>query len=204
MNVLAQVLDGREDDRHAVQLDAAKAAEVWQLRGNTPESRLLAFDRWLRLQLETRLDWTWAGAQRARRIEQCRIVLEQLVLDLWRRGWMLDGKVLARRITDLLDAVASYQRKGGVADFWAYFRSSVSRYVGANAEEIQAESRRLGTHVGNVIAALGLQPQEGPALPELAAQRASEVADAKQLTLREKLARERARKAANAAQGELL
>lgn len=205
MNVFAQVLDDRESEQRDRARNAAQVAEVWQLRGERPEVRLLAFDRWVRLQLESRIDWTWAGAQRQKRIEQCRVALEQLVLDLWRRGWMLDGKALAARIVALLDAIGARQRKGPIDDFWAYFRVSVNRYVGANAEEIQDESRRLGAHVGGIVAALGLAGrQDGPTLPELAATRAAEVAQARQETLREKLARERAKRADAAGQAELL
>jgi len=199
VNVLGEILNERDDQRAQRRADAARMAEVWQLRGERPEVRLLAFDRWVRAELEARLDWAWAGAQRERRIEQCRIALERVVLDLWKRGWMLDGKALARRITGMLDAVGTYQRAGKVQDFWAYFTASVNRYVGANAEEIQTEARSLGAQMGSLLAMMKKAP-EGPSLPELAAQRAAEIAGAKQETLREKIAKERARKAADAAQ----
>jgi len=154
MNILQQALDDRTDPVALKQRreDAAKSADVWQLRKERPEVRLLAFDRWVRLELETRLDWAWAGAQRERRIEQCRIQLERIVLDLWRRGWMLDGKALAARIVGVLDTIGAYQRAGKVADFWPYFVASVNRYVGANAEEIQDQARSIGAQMGGLMA----------------------------------------------------
>jgi hypothetical protein len=193
MNVFDEFLADRERQPH----DDERAAIAWQVAGHRPEVRLLAFDRWIRLQLDKRLEWDWAGAQKERRIEQCRIALERVVLDLWRRGWMLDGKRLAARLTELLDAVGAYQRKGAVRDFWSYFSASIERYVGANAEEIQREAMSAGAHVGQLLGALGVKagPRE-PALPELLAQRAEEIAQAKAETLRAKQARERARQAA--------
>lgn len=117
---------------------------------------------------------------------------------------MLDGRKLAVRIEALLDVVGNYQRKGKVNDFWAYFGAAVDRYVGANAEEIQAEAMRAGVHVSQLLTAFGvhrrpggeIQPEKVAPLPELIAQRADEVTKAKEATLREKLARKRAQQAA--------
>ncbi len=203
MNVFDEFHEGRAGQSGAE--DRRRAAEAWQIAGGRPaEVRLLAFDRWARLELAARLDWAWAGQQRERRIEQCRIRLEQVVLDLWRRGWMLDGKRLARRITDLLDAVGAYQRKGAVRDFWIYFGTAVDRYVGLNAEEIQTEAMRAGSQMRQLLGALSVRavPEE-PALPELLAKRREEIDGSKALTLREKLARERARQGPGSAQREL-
>jgi hypothetical protein len=176
-----------------------------------PAERLLKFDKWVRGELATRIDWKWAGAQRERRIEQCRLCLEQLVLDLWRRGWLLDGKKLARHIEAVLDAVARQQKAGNVQDFWAYFKAAVNRYVGANAEELREEAMRAGTHVSQLLNVLGVRAEAsgaaGVALPELIAQRAGEVAQAKTATtLREQLAAKRRadKKAPDARQAQLL
>lgn len=203
MNVLQKMLDERDDSAARTQRrqDAAKAADVWHLRHERPELRLMAFDRWARSELAERLDWGWAGAQRDRRIEQCRLHLERVVIELWRRGWMLDGKALAARIVALLDAVGAYQRAGKVRDFWPYFSASVDRYVGANAEEIQLQARSLGAQMGSILSVLKRAP-EAPSLPELAAQRADEIARAKEATLREKIARQRAKNRACKADAE--
>lgn len=195
MDVLGQYLDEHADRRPGT-VDA-------------PAERLLKFDAWMRKELEARLDWTWAGAAKERRIEQCRVYLERMVIALWKRGWMLDGKRLAARITDLLTTVGAYQRRGEVKDFWAYFSAAVDRYVGINSEEIQAEAQRAGAHVGQALAAIlaGASRNAEPTLPELVAQRASEVQVARDASMRARLARARARKAAckaDAEQGQLL
>ncbi len=154
---------------------------------------MVAFDRWLRAQLAERLDWSWAGEAREKRIEQCRLQVEGLVLALWRRGWMLDGRRLADRLTAMLDAVGKAQRAGQVRDFWPYFRSTCQRYVGLNAEEIQAEARSAGATIGALVAAITAGgPAKAATLPELVAQRADE-------TLRAKVARQRRQEAGCAA-----
>lgn len=194
MNVFNQFLDDR-DNPAGRQTDDELL--VWLNHGNAPEVRLLKFDAWVGRQLATRLDWAWAGAGKAKRIEQCRVYLERLVLEMWRRGWMLDGKRLAAHIEKVLDAVGAYQRAGKVVEFWPYFRACVDRYVGANAEELRAEAIRVGSHVGDLLSALGVRGTgSGPSLPELVAQRADEVTKAKDATLRDKMARQRARDAA--------
>lgn len=193
MNIFEQFLDNREPQQHGPDSELL----VWLNQGNAPEVRLLKFDAWVGRQLAKRLDWTWAGDGKAKRIEQCRVYLERLVLEMWRRGWMLDGKRLAAHIEKVLDAVGAYQRAGKVQEFWPYFRACVDRYVGGNAEEIRAEAMRIGCHAGQLLTALGVnRPASGPSLPELVAQRADEVTKAKDATLREKLARQRQREAA--------
>lgn len=182
MDIFNEVLAGRAD--HEASLKPA----TQHAHATDPAERLIKFDGWVRGELARRIDWTWAGAQRERRIEQCRLCLEKLVLDLWRRGWMLDGKKLARHIEAVLDAVARQQKAGKVQDFWAYFQASVNRYVGANAEELREEAMRAGTHVSQLLNVLGVRAAAtGPALPELIAQRAAEVAEARYLTIREKI-----------------
>jgi len=185
MDVLGQYLDDRTARTRAGADDRRKAAELWQATGRRPEERLLAFDRWLRGELESRLDWAWAGAHKQKRIEQCRMHLERVVLDLWQRGWMLDGKRLAGHLQSLLDNVAAYQRKGGIQDFWAYFKSASERYVGGNAEELREEAMSAGSHIAQVMSVLGRPAApSGPRMGDLLQTRHQE-------TLREKLAQER-------------
>lgn len=191
--------DGRaEAERRKDARDAHELA--WFNSKEDPAARLLAFDTWTRRQLATKLDWTWAGAARQKRIEQCRLQLNGVVRHLFKRGWLLDGKRLAARITDLLDAVAAQQKKGGIRDFWPYFKASVDRYVGLNAEELREEAMQAGVHAGQLLAQLTKGLPAGPSVPELEAQRTEE-------TLRAKLAgkrRQNARKQANAGQLPLL
>lgn len=176
------------------------AARAWMANGVTPAARLLRFDGWVRLELAARIDWTWAGELKARRIEQCRIELENLMVAFQQRGWLLDGRRLARHITDALDDVAAAQRAGRVRDFWPFFKAAIDRYAGLNAEEIQAEAMSAGAHVGQVFQQLQRQIARAPALPELIAQRRQE-------TLQEQLRRQRAQESrheADKAQGQLL
>ncbi len=190
------------DDRLAGARSLAQrdsAARAWMASGVSDAARLLRFDGWVRLELAARIDWAWAGEQKARRIEQCRIELEGLVVAFQRRGWLLDGRRLARHITDALDDVGAAQKAGRVRDFWPFFRSAIHRYAGLNAEEIQAEAMSAGTHVGQIFERLQKQAGKAQAMPELVAQRQRE-------TLSQQLTRQRAQEArqkADAAQPQL-
>jgi hypothetical protein len=172
-------------------------ARAWLRQDQKPEARLAAFDKWLLAELDDRLDWKWAGALKEKRLHQCRIHIDGMVIALWRRGWMLDGRRLADRITEMLDSISKAQRGGQVRDFWPYFKVSVSRYVGLNAEEIQAEAMSAGAAVGAVFQQLTKRLPAGPSLPELVAQRADE-------TLRAKVSRHRAQEARKAAEKDQL
>jgi hypothetical protein len=192
-------LEEREDQvvRDAMQAARDAAERVWFNQKATPEERLVNFDTWLRVELRDRLDWKWAGFMKEKRLEQCRIQIDTMILALWRRGWMLDGARLARRVREMLDTIGKAQRAGQVRDFWPYFKAATSRYVGLNAEEIQAEAMSAGVAVAAVIHQLTRGLPAGPALPELVAQRADE-------TLRAKLTRQRAQEARKTAQKDQL
>jgi len=196
---MAGHLDEREDQAERDRSQAARDAyeRAWFNQNRPPEVRLLNFDIWLMAELDDRLDWKWAGAAKVKRQQQCRIQIDTMILALWRRGWMLDGRRLADRITAMLDAIGKAQRAGQVYDFWPYFKASVSRYVGLNAEEIQAEAMSAGAAVGAVFQQLTRKLPTGPSLPELVAQRADE-------TLRAKLSRQRLQEAIKAAQKDQL
>lgn len=193
MDVFGQFLNARDD----AQSQFARSVDWANLNAPlAPPARLLAFDGWVRKELAVRLQWPGTPAARARQIEQCRILVERLVLDLWRRGWMLDGKRLATHITAALDAVAKAQVKGTVRDLYAYLRRSLEAYVGINAEEIQIEARRhasghIGTLAADILTAYGIGTVGGPTIPELVAQRRAEIDQAK--TLREALKETRRR-----------
>jgi hypothetical protein len=189
------------------QHDADRAARQHQESRDgiheTDAQRLLRFDAWVKGELEKRLDWAWAGGQRVRRVEQCRVQLEGLVLDLWRRGWMLDGKKLAGVITAALDDVAKAQKAGRVQDFWAFFKAITGRHVGVNSEEIQHQARSAGATIAQTLCALGVKTPataETP-LPQLIAQRREEIVKAK--SLREQQAEERKRRKAARDDGNL-
>lgn len=199
MSIDSAYLDEREQRarQNAHQADRDRAAREWMNRAQKPEVRLARFDAWLRLELAARLDWTWAGAHQEKRLEQCRIQIDGMVLDLWRRGWMLDGERLAGRIREMLDAIGKAQKGSQVRDFWPYFKAAVGRYVGLNAEEIREDAMHAGQAVADVFNQLLKRAPEGPALPELVAQRADE-------TLRAKLTRQRAKDARKAAEKDQL
>jgi len=195
MDVLGQFIDDRDEEANAEALARSKShrsassdrATIEWLSGNrSPEERLISFDSWLRRQLEERFVWPLAEAKKKKLIEQCRIELERLILELWKRGWYLDGKRLAAHLQRVLDSISKYQKAGKVEDFWSYFKSSVNRYVGVNAEEIQTEAMRAGAHVGQVLSAMGISTKAEITLPELIAQRRNEISEEK--TLRQKLA----------------
>ena len=175
-----------------------RPADDWMLPILAPEQRLLKFDTWLRRKLAERLFWPSDPPRKAKLIEQCRVKLERLVIDLWRRGWLLDGQRLAKHILAALDDIAAAQAAGRVKEFWPFFCRVVDRYVGLNSEEIQAEARAIAgaRPIGSIIAQLGVRSNTSPAsptLPELVAQRREE-------TLREKVSRRRKAEAAQAAQ----
>lgn len=178
-------LEDREENEVTLRLldKRDSAARVWMSQGKSIEERLLKFDAWIRAELATRIDWNWAGAAKAKRIEQCRIQLESLVLALWRRGWMLDGVRLAKHIRTALDDVGAAQRAGRVKAFWPFFKSVGDKYVGLNSEEIQAEAMSTGSAVSQVFELL---KKTAPSLPEAMAQRKDETIRAKQSALRKR------------------
>lgn len=168
----------------------------WKEQGLSPEQRLLKFDGWMRRKLEMRIDWKWAGADKAKRVEQCRIEFENLVLGFWQRGWLLDGSKLAAHIELVLADISAAQKAGRVQDFWPFFKSVLRRYVGINSEEIRQEAMSAGVAVSDVFSML---QKKAVSLPELMAQRREE-------TLREKQSKQRkieARRAAEASQQKL-
>lgn len=188
MDVLSQFLDAREAEN--------EPRVNWVPLTLSPEERLTRFDLWLYRKLAEKLDWTWAGDQVAqgRRINQARFHVEQLVLGLWRRGWLLDGSRLAAHIQKPLNVIAKYQSEGKIEEFWPYFKATISRYVGVNSEEIQRESLQIGSSISQLLGPLGIGKGAKPrSLPELLAARAEEVARAQEVSLREKQARLRAK-----------
>lgn len=189
MSALESFLDGRDDRRERAAADAPKVRSDWTIAGARPEDRLIAFDRWVCEQLEKRLAWAEGDATKERRIFQCRVEIERMLTQLFSRGWLLDGRRLADHVTNVLDAVGKAQRAGKVGEFWPYFKASVSRYVGANAEELQAECKRAGNLMGNVLGALGIT--RGGSIVELVATRRSEVVEEKSLRARVREAKKR-------------
>lgn len=206
MNILQEILDDRDDANQA-----QRAAEERWLRvraGIDPAERLQSWDRWVRGRLRDMLVWPAGAQEREKRIAQCAAEMTVLAKQLRGRGWLLDGAALAQLVDAVLEPIGKAQRGGKVADFWPYFRASVKRYVGVNAEEIQQKARRTGADagmqpVGALLAAMGLDalqtvPAE-PSMTELLVTRAAEVTEAKAETLRARQARVRAQESAQQA-----
>jgi len=201
MNLLEQILE----DREGRQREKNEADERWMRErgGVEAEERLQSYDRWIRVKLSALLVLPEEPAARARLLAQCASEMTVLVKQLRGRGWLLNGKALAIHINAVLEPIGKAQRAGKVGDFWPYFRASISRYVGANAEEIQQLARRVGAEEGaQSVGALlaGLTVIES--MTELLARRAVEIGEAKQETLRAKQARLRAKEAERRAEGE--
>lgn len=204
MNVLGSYLEAREDARR----DQSEADNRWLLErtGIDPAERLQSWDRWIRRTLAATLVWPANEAARERLLGQCAAEMTTVAKQLRGRGWLLDGKALAGHVAALLEPIAKAQRAGKVGDFWPYFRASVSRYVGANAEEIQQQAKRTGADEGiQSIGAIlgGLSIIQSPSMTELLATRAAEVTQAKAETLRDRQARLRAQDRATKAQATL-
>jgi hypothetical protein len=166
-----------------------RADDLWlkERAGLDPEERRASWRRWLRKTLETSLQWPKEEAARERLIGQCAAEITVLARQLRGRGWLLEGAVLADHVRALLAPIAKAQRAGKVRDFWPYFGEAVSRYVGANAEEIQAHARRTGADEGaqtmaGALAALGIgkAASRGPSMVEIITDRDAEARREKQ------------------------
>jgi hypothetical protein len=139
------------------------------------------------------LVWPADATKRERLLGQCASEITVMVCQLRGRGWLLDGDTLAEHVRACIEPIGTYQRAGKVTDFWPYFRSAVRRYVGAQAEDLQALARRTGADestqaMGALLGSLGLGSSKvrGPSMTELISTRACEIHEAK--TLREQQA----------------
>jgi hypothetical protein len=180
VNVIAQVIETREDGRQ--DSDAADDRWLATTAGVDPEERREKWRRWLRRELERSLQWPKNEAARDRLIGQCAGEITVLARQLRGRGWLLEGTALAVHVRALLAPIAKAQKAGKVRDFWPYFGEAVSRYVGANAEEIQAHARRTGAEEGaqtmaGALAAFGLggTAKKAASLTEIVAERDAQI-----------------------------
>jgi len=158
-DIIQSIADDREDRTRR----EFEADDRWlrERGGIDPEERRTSFHRWVKGQLLKTLTWPQDRARREKLLGQCAAEITVMVRQLRGRGWLLDGAVLAEEVKACIEPIAAYQKAGKVGDFLAYFRSSVRRYVGANAENIQAMARRTGSDeaaqsMASVLAGLGL------------------------------------------------
>lgn len=208
MNILGSYLEGREER----QRDEVEADQRWMRErgGIEPAERLAKWDAWLIATLSKTLVWPTDATKRARLLGQCAAEITVMVRQLRGRGWLLDGDSLAEHVRACIEPIGAYQRAGKVGDFWPYFRSTVRRYVGAQAEDLQALARRTGADestqaMGALLGGLGLGTSKarGASLTELITARAGEIHEAKTLREQQAAAR-RAQKACKPTETPLL
>ena len=159
MNVLQSIADTRDDRAQ----QEAEADDRWlrERAGIDPEERRRSFQSWVKGLLVKSLPLPDDAARREKILGQCAAEITVMCRQLCGRGWLLDGKALADEVKACLDPITAYLRRGKVEDPFAYFRSSVRRYVGAHAEDIQALARRSGrdeaiTSMAAALAGLGI------------------------------------------------
>lgn len=198
MDVLRQHLDDRESPqkRRIDRANREKDQAWWQLKDATEAERLLKFEAWCRHQIQTRLQLPEDKTDRARRTGQCLAELKGMLLDLFQRGWLLDGARLTPHITAVLDDMGAAQAAGRVRDFWPFFRRVVRSYVGIHAEELQFQSQSAGSILKMALGDISTSTRS---IPELVAQEREEINE----TLRQKKTRAAQRKKQDRDQGRL-
>ena len=149
-----------------------------------PAERLVKFEVWLRRELAARLEWPADPVVRQRQIGQCQKFVNGFLCDLNRRGWLFDGPILARIITDKLDCIAKYQKSASIENLWIYLQSIWSNYADAAAEKLQADAMSLGFHVSQIMAGL-------KTIPQATAERAGQITAEKLTKERKRQERER-------------
>lgn len=150
-----------------------------------PAERLVKFEFWLRHQLTDRLVWPADERKMDRQIGQCQRFVAGFLCDLNRRGWLFDGPVLARIITDKLDDIAKRQKAGAIEDLWIYLRSVWSQYADAAAEKFHKEAMSAGYHISKIMRGL-------VTIPQATAERAGQISAEKLAKARRALDRQRA------------
>ena len=135
--------------------------QTWSDERAVPAERLVAFERWLAAKMGEILIWPRDQVAAQKQIGQCRSFVMHAVADLGRHGYLFRPRELAAYLLDELERIATYQRKGTVSDFHAYFRECWRGWVGRNAEELRAVAERKGVLRGHAA------PQP-VSIPELA------------------------------------
>jgi hypothetical protein len=164
--------------------------EEWMETRRPPAERLVRFEQWLRKQLVDKLQWSRDPVKRDRQIGQCQQFVNGFLVDLNSRGWLFDGPILAKIVTEKIEAIAARQKAGQVIDIWVYFRTCWRDYADAAAEKLHDQARSAGYHVSQALRGL-------KTIPEMAAQRQTEIT-------REKLAKARQRTKEEAAAADQL
>lgn len=174
--------DGREKENHLnVPLPERRSTlDEWLDTAPPPAERLVRFERWLRHELATRLQWSENPAKRQKEIGQAQRFVNGFLCDLNRRGWLFDGPLLAKIITDKLDDIAKRQKLGVVEDLWIYLRVVWSQYADAASEKLQGQAISAGFHISQIMAGL-------KTIPQATAERAEQISADKLAKARRKL-----------------
>lgn len=128
----------------------ATSLRIWSNELEADAARLVAFERWLRIELGSRLVWPADEARARRQIGQASAFVQRAVGDLGKRGWLFRPAELAKLLTDQLDHVATYQRKGQVRDLYKYLERAWDNWAGRNAEQLAEQARQQRVHVANI------------------------------------------------------
>lgn len=170
MNPLQAHLEARED----LARDQAEADDRWlrERAGIDPEERRRSFAAWVKGLLAKSLPLPEDATRRERLLGQCAAEITVMCRQLRGRGWLLDGQALATEVKECIAPIAAYLQRGMVEDPFAYFRSSVRRYVGTHAEDLQALARRSGrdeaiTSMADALSVLGLGRAATPRAPSM-------------------------------------
>lgn len=166
-------------DRQLQIRDAEDAREAHYLQQVAGIDRTAAIRRWrrrCRATLLRDLQWPEDEAKRERQIAHCTALLETMARHLYQRGWLLDESALGRLVKDCIAPVAAAQKAGKVRELYPYLKTTVERYVGLNAEEIQRAAKTSGADVGSsmdhLIRGLGhVLGRPAPTMTEILAER---------------------------------
>lgn len=178
MNLLEDLLDRHErDPRSHCQRQRDRALsreESAALAAAAPAQRKVKFDRWVRTQIAQKLATALPveSAARARLVGQIAEMVETMLVHLYQRRWLLDGKRVADHVTAALDEIARAHTDGRVRSLYKFAQVVICRYVGTHAEEIQQEARKQEGLATALIQAGALFRE--PSLVELAAHRRDE------------------------------
>jgi len=144
-------------DRQLQIRDQADAREAHYLQQTAGIDRDQAIRRWrrrCRATLLRDLQWPADETRRERLVARCTNDLEVIARHLYQRGWLLKEERLGELVKACLRPIAEAQKAGKVRDLYPYFKASVERFVGLNAEEIQRTAKTSGADVGSSMESL--------------------------------------------------
>ncbi len=133
-------------------MPAADQLRIWANELERDSIRLVAFQRWLALELGERLVWPRDENAARRQIGQVSAFVQQAVADLGKHGFLFRPSEMRDHLIGQIDHIAAYQKKGAVSDLYAYLRAAWSGWVGRHAEKLAEQARELRVHRSNIPA----------------------------------------------------